>query len=127
MDSFETKSEFVKVTYKTGDYAGETIDRDDRRVLVKVLAVLTHPTQGDLHNPYDPDAVMFHERRALAYTEKVWIPANTVQTYNGAIPDYRESLRIALRAEQEKLDRLRRWSERCLEQLATLTKDYGMQ
>ena len=45
--------EIVKITYKTGDYVGEAFERDDRRVLVKVLAVLQHPTQGDLHSSYD--------------------------------------------------------------------------
>lgn len=119
-------SDIVKITYKTGDYIGEAIDRDDRRLLVKVLAVLQHPTQGDLHNPYDPDTAMFHERRALSYTEKVWVPTQTAQHYTGAIPDYRESLQTALGIEMERVDRLKRWSERCIEQLITLRKDYGM-
>lgn len=118
--------EIVKITYKTGDYVGEAFDRDDRRVLVKVLAVLQHPTQGDLHSSYDPDAAMFHERRALSYTEKVWVPIQTAQPYTGAIPDYRESLQTALGIEMERLDRLKRWSERCLENLESLRKDYGM-
>ncbi|WP_373231734.1 kinase-associated lipoprotein B [Cohnella sp.] len=126
MDETQKISDIVKMTYKTGDYVGETVDRDDRRLLVKVLAVLQHPTQGDLHNPYDPDAAMFHERRALSYTEKVWVPTQTAHPYTGAIPEYRESLQTALGVEMERLDRLKRWSERCLEQLATLRKDYGM-
>lgn len=126
MDGAQGIADIVKLTYKTGDYVGEIIDRDDRRLLVKVLAVLQHPTQGDLHNPYDPDAAMFHERRALSYTEKVWVPAQTVQPYTGAIPEYRESLQTALGIEMERIDRLKRWSERCMEQLTTLRKDYGM-
>ncbi|TFE29368.1 kinase-associated lipoprotein B [Cohnella luojiensis] len=118
--------EIVKISYKTGDYVGEAFERDDRRVLVKVLAVLQHPTQGDLHSSYDPDAAMFHERRALSYTEKVWVPIQTVQPYTGAIPDYRESLQTALGIEMERIDRLKRWSERSLENLESLRKDYGM-
>ncbi|BBI31747.1 sporulation phosphorelay system protein KapB [Cohnella abietis] len=126
MSEAKETTDFVKVTYKTGDYVGEVMDRDDRRVLVKVLVVLQHPTQGDLHSTHDPDAVMFHERRALSYTEKVWVPAQTAQPYTGAIPEYRESLRTALSIEMERIDRLKRWSERCMVNLETLRKDYGM-
>lgn len=126
MDGINELLDIVKITYKTGDYVGEVIDRDERRLLVKVLAVLQHPTQGDLHNPYDPDSAMFHERRALSYTEKVWVPIQTALPYTGAIPEYRETLLTALGIEMERIDRLKRWSERCLEQLETLRKDYGM-
>ena len=126
MNEASAISEIVEISYKTGGYVGEVIDRDDRRILVKVLAVLQHPTQGDLHSSYDPDALMFHERRALSYTEKVWVPRQTAQPYTGAIPDYRESLQTALGIELERVDRLKRWSELSLEKLETLRKDYGM-
>ncbi|MFB9278534.1 sporulation phosphorelay system protein KapB [Cohnella cellulosilytica] len=126
MNETEAGKEIVKISYKTGDYLGETIDRDDRRALVRVLAVLRHPTQGDLHSSYDPDVAIFHERRALAHTEKVWVPIQTAKPYAGEIPDYRESLRAALAAEQERTDRLKRWAERCLDNLETLRKDYGL-
>ncbi|WP_239618868.1 kinase-associated lipoprotein B [Cohnella mopanensis] len=125
MDEHIAMPENVKITYKTGDYVGEVIDRDERRVLVKVLAVMKHPTQGDLHSSYDPDAGMFHERRALSYTEKVWVPINAVQPYKGTVPDYKESLGAAFELEWEKIDRLKRWSELCLEKLESLRKDYG--
>ncbi|OXS61650.1 kinase [Cohnella sp. CIP 111063] len=126
MKEAEAGNEIVKISYKTGDYIGEVVDRDDRRALVKALAVLQHPTQGDLHSSCDPDAPIFHERRALAYTEKVWVPLATVKPYTGTIPDYRESLRAALDGERERIDRLKRWAERCLGNLDTLRKDYGM-
>ncbi|MFC4302373.1 sporulation phosphorelay system protein KapB [Cohnella boryungensis] len=126
MSKADVGNEIVKISYKTGDYIGEIADRDERRALVKVLAVLQHPTQGDLHSAYDPDAAMFHERRALSYTEKVWVPRQTVQPYTGAIPEYRESLRTALGLERERVDRLRRWAEKCLANLETLHKDYGL-
>jgi kinase-associated protein B len=126
MNEAITMSERVKITYKSGDYVGEVIERDERRVLVKVLAVLQHPTQGDLHSTHDPDAMMFHERRALSYTEKVWVPKQTAQLYTADVPEYRESLQRALSMEMERIDRLKRWSERCMEQLLTLRKDYGM-
>lgn len=117
----------VKTSYKTGKYIGEVVEQDGQRTLVKVLAVLEHPDQGDLHNPYDPEAVMFHERRALSYTEKVWVPHSTVQLYDGLIPVYADSLAAALGAEIEKLDRLRRWADRSLQLLEGLRGDYGLQ
>lgn len=127
MEKDEIRGEIVKINYKTGDYIGEAIERDERRTLVKTLAVLRHPTQGDLHSAYDPDAPIFHERRALAYTEKVWVPTPAAQPYPGRIPDYRESLESALAAEIERIDRMRRWAERCSENLATLRRDYRLE
>ncbi|MFC5472158.1 sporulation phosphorelay system protein KapB [Cohnella suwonensis] len=126
MKPIESASQLVRISYKTGEYVGEAVDGDDRRILVKVLAVLRHPTQGDLHSEFDPDAAIFHERKALSYTEKAWVPAQTVKPYGGALPDYRESLKAALEAEVARIDRLRRWSEKCLEKLGEARKDYGM-
>ncbi|TVY01140.1 sporulation phosphorelay system protein KapB [Cohnella terricola] len=126
MNEAETKNEIVKIVNKTGSYIGKAIEQDERRVLVEVLAVLQHPTQGDLHSSYDPDAAMFHERRALAYHEKVWAPIQSVQRYTGAVPEYRESLKTALELEAARMDRMKRWAERCLDNLETLRKDYGM-
>jgi len=126
MERAEDRNEIVKIGYKTGEYVGEIVDRDERRALIKTLAVLQHPTQGDLHGSYDPDPAIFHERRALAYTEKVWVPLQTLKTYSGIVPEYRESLLAALAAETERIDRLKRWAERCLSNLETLRKDYGM-
>ncbi|TJY42778.1 kinase [Cohnella pontilimi] len=122
----EQPGSIVKIHYKTGEYIGETVESDGRRLLVKVLAVLVHPTQGDLHHPYDPDTPLFHERKAAAYTEKVWVPLQDAELYNGAIPPYKDTLRIALGAEMERMDRMKRWAERCLEQLAEVRKDYGL-
>lgn len=126
MEQADATSQIVKMSYKTGDYVGQAIERDERRVLVKVLAVLTHPTQGDLHSSFEPDVALFHERKALSYTEKVWVPLQTVQPYTGAVPEYRDSLRTALGIEMERIDRLKRWSEQCLEKLEIVRKDYGM-
>jgi kinase-associated protein B len=125
MENGGVTQEIVKVSYKTGDYAGEIVDRDERRVLVKILAVLRHPTQGDLHHPNDPDVLLFHERRALSYTEKVWVPIAGAEAYRGDVPVYGESLKRALSIEIERIDKLNRWSARCLEQLESLRKDYG--
>jgi len=114
----------VKAGHKTGEYIGEIAEIDGKRTLVQILAVLQHPTQGDLHRPYDPDAPIFHERRASAYREKVWVPSTAVQPYDGAIPSYEETRRTALAAEMERMARLKRWSERSLELLEGLRKEY---
>ncbi|MOA38053.1 Kinase-associated lipoprotein B precursor [compost metagenome] len=89
-----------------------------------MLAVLKHPEQGDLHHPYDPDVPMFHERRALSYTEKTTVLLRDIQRYFGEIPDYSESLKAAAAAEIEYLDRLQRWASKGLEQMQQLQKEY---
>jgi kinase-associated protein B len=91
---------------------------------VKVLSVLKHPEQGDLHNPYNPDVPMFHERRALSYTEKANVPLGDMEPYRGEVKPYRESLQEALAAQMEALDRLKRWAERGLSQLVQLEREY---
>ncbi|WP_028563098.1 sporulation phosphorelay system protein KapB [Paenibacillus pinihumi] len=117
--------DIVKMPYKSGIYAGELVETSGPRSLVKVLAVLKHPEQGDLHHPQDPDVPMFHERRALSYTEKAWTLSRDLQPYQSKLPDYTSSLEAALEAEWNKLDRLRRWAEQGLEQLSRLREDYA--
>ncbi|MBW7455527.1 sporulation phosphorelay system protein KapB [Paenibacillus sepulcri] len=116
----------VAVRYKTGEYIGEVMEAagGSPRALVKVLAVLKHPEQGDLHNPQNPDVPMFHERRALSYTEKANIPYGDLVPYKGEVPSYPDSLKEALENELAALDRLKRWAERGLEQLAQLQREY---
>ncbi|MFC4776150.1 sporulation phosphorelay system protein KapB [Paenibacillus sp. GCM10023252] len=115
----------VQAEVRTGQYIGEIVELYGPRAVVKVLAVLKHPEQGDLHNPYDPDVAMFHERRALSFTEKTTVPMRDIQAYTGAIPEYNESLKRCLGQQIEALDRLKRWAERGLEQLSQLEKDYN--
>jgi len=116
--------QIVKAAYKTGEYIGEVVESDGRRTLVQVLAVLSHPKQGDLHHPNDPDVAMFHERPASAYREKVWVPAGSVQLYSGEVPEYKASLLAAAETEAERLDRLQRWAGRSLETIQELIRQY---
>ncbi|MBD2847831.1 kinase [Paenibacillus sp. IB182496] len=116
--------ERVRMSYKSGVYVGEVTEWSGARAVVKVLAVLKHPEQGDLHHPYDPDVPMFHERRALSYTEKALAPARDLQPHTGAVPDYKESLQRALQQELAALDKLERWAARGLEQLQRLKNEY---
>ncbi|NBD23625.1 kinase-associated lipoprotein B [Paenibacillus glycinis] len=115
----------VAFTNKTGRYAGEVMEINGMRALIKVLAVLKHPDQGDLHNPYNPDVPMFHERRALSYTEKTNVPFGDIEPFHGEVPEYKASLARAVAAEIEALDRLKRWTERGLDNLRQLEKEYG--
>lgn len=118
--------QIVKSEHKTGQYIGKVASVDERRVLVEIMAVLRHPQQGDLHSAYDPDAALFHERRASAEREKVWIMLRDAVPYAGEVPPYRESLAAAWKAEILRIDRMRRWSEQCLQCLDTLGTDYGL-
>ncbi len=116
--------DYVRAEVRSGHYIGELIEMNGPRALVKVLAVLKHPEQGDLHNPYNPDVPMFHERRALSYTEKTTVLIRDVKQYTGAIPEYNASLRAAAEAEIAALDRLQRWAAKGLEQMQQLQKEY---
>lgn len=54
----------VKGFYKTGVYVGEVTAVKPSAYLVQVKAVLTHPTQGDLHHPKEAD-VPFSKKDGL--------------------------------------------------------------
>jgi kinase-associated protein B len=83
--------------YKTGVYIGELLETQEgnQRALVKVVSVLKHPTQGDLHHPRTIDVPLFHERKALAQFEKAWVPLTSMKTYEGEAIDYVSSLEQA--------------------------------
>lgn len=114
----------VRAEIRSGHYLGELVEINGPRALVKVLAVLKHPEQGDLHNPYNPDVPMFHERRALSFTEKTNVLLRDVKRHTGIIPEYNDSLRAAAEAEIASLDRLQRWAAKGFEQMQELLKEY---
>ncbi|WP_059105173.1 kinase-associated lipoprotein B [Shouchella shacheensis] len=120
--------ELVRAKYKTGVYLGKMMERveQENRALIQVLAVLKHPMQGDLHHPKQVDVPLFHQRKALAYLEKSWMPLSTVQPYEGGVQDYTASLKEAWAEEWEKLQQQdSKWAALCLEQLEELKKEYG--
>ncbi len=94
-ETFEI-GEIVTGIYKTGKYIGEVTNSRPGSYVVKVLAVLKHPVQGDLHNVKQADVPFFHERRALAFREQTNIPEQMVKKYEGEILDYTDSLKLAL-------------------------------
>jgi len=116
-----------KVTgiYKTGKYAGEITDIRPEHYLIRVLAVLKHPMQGDLHNPKDVEVGIFHERRALAFREQANIPKKMVKPFEGDIPDYQSSLKDAITNFKEALQNDESpWAAQSIKNIETLEKDY---
>ncbi|WP_408006218.1 sporulation phosphorelay system protein KapB [Pseudalkalibacillus sp. A8] len=95
----------VTASYKTGRYVGEIIDIKPKldKAVVKVLAVIAHPRQGDLHAPNQVDVQLFHERRALAHTEKALVPLSSIKPFEDEIPDYHFSLIKAIKDQMAKL------------------------
>ncbi|MEI5907788.1 kinase-associated lipoprotein B [Bacillus spongiae] len=85
-------NDFVIGIYKTGKYIGELVSENETTFVVKILAVLKHPIQGDLHHPKQVDQGFFHERKALSFGEKANIPKIMVKPYEGEVPPYTESL-----------------------------------
>ncbi|TLS37539.1 kinase-associated lipoprotein B [Pseudalkalibacillus caeni] len=117
--------ELVVAHKKTGKYIGEVIEVKPTQAVVKVLAVLKHPAQGDLHNPRKVDVPMFHQRKALACYEKTLVPFSALKPYDGNVPDYNESLRDALGKQISKLEAdSSDWSKRSLQELNVLKQDY---
>ncbi|GED02085.1 kinase-associated lipoprotein B [Bacillus atrophaeus] len=124
MSSFEIGS-LVKGFYKTGVYIGEITDCRPQHYLVKIKAVLTHPTQGDLHHPKQADVPFFHERRALAFGEQTNITHQMVKPYEGEVPDYKESLEQAVSRMKERLNEDgSEWAKRSLQNMNVLEKEY---
>jgi kinase-associated protein B len=119
--------QYVRAFYKTGAYVAELLDRQEeqQRALVKVVAVLKHPTQGDLHNPRQVDVPFFHQRKALAEFEKTWVPLSSLQDFDGEILPYKLSLQRALEKEINTLEELDNdWAKACLEKLIECENEY---
>lgn len=115
----------VTAIYKTGKYIGEVTDIRPAAYLVKVLAVMKHPMQGDLHNPKQTEVSMFHQRRALAFREQTNVPMNMVRIHDGDIPDYKESLQEAVEKMARTLSESQtEWNNKSLQLLEDLAADY---
>ncbi|TKD71521.1 kinase-associated lipoprotein B [Pseudalkalibacillus hwajinpoensis] len=117
--------EIVTAGYKTGRYIGEIVDLKSPKAVVKVLAVMKHPTQGDLHNPKQLDVPLFHQRKALAEFEKALVPMSAINHYDGNVPDYSASLQEALDTQSAELKHEGgRWAEASLTEIEKLKDDY---
>lgn len=89
--------QIVTAFNKTGKYIGEITGIRPETYTVRILAVLIHPRQGDLHHPNQVDVPFFHERKALAFREQANIPLKMAKPYEGDIPDYKETLKTAIK------------------------------
>ncbi|WP_110113740.1 kinase-associated lipoprotein B [Bacillus sp. CGMCC 1.16541] len=115
----------VTAIYKTGKYVGDITNIRDHHYVVRVKAVLTHPQQGDLHNPKQTDVPLFHERRALAFREQANIPKQMVKLYTEAVPDYQTSLKESLETLYNSLkDDGSDYAAKSKQQLENLKADY---
>jgi kinase-associated protein B len=117
--------EIVTAIYKTGKYIGEITEVRPQSYLVRVLAVLKHPMQGDLHSPKDADVLIFHERKALSYREQANIPYKMVRPFESEVPDYSDSLKESLaKMKQDLAESPSEWAEMSFKALESLEKDY---
>lgn len=115
----------VKADYNSGMYIGKIIEDRGNFTLVKVLAVLKHPTQGDLHNPGKVEQVAFFERKALGFQEKMNARKRKIYPFQGEIPNYGESLKEAVKKLKEELiSENTAFNQKSLEKLDILEKHY---
>jgi len=124
MTTYEPNT-IVEAHYNSGVYIGEVVEDRRNFVLVKVLAVLKHPDQGDLHKPGQVEGIAFFERKALAHQELVNVQKRKVHQYSGHIPNYDESLKQSFSQLKEALtkeDTL--FNKVSLERLNDLEKHY---
>lgn len=96
--------DLVLVEYNSGKYITEFEEDRGNFALVKVLAVLKHPEQGDLHNPGEVEGIAFFERKALAHRERINARKRMIEAYEGDVPRYDESLRKAYYELRDKLE-----------------------
>ncbi len=66
-ETFEI-GEIVTGIYKTGKYIGEVTNSRPGSYVVKVLAVLKHPVQGDLHNVKQADVPFFPRKTCFSFS-----------------------------------------------------------
>lgn len=124
MDNLQI-GDIVETTYNSGKYVGKIIDDKRNFWLVEILAVLTHPTQGDLHNRGQVDGVAFHERKALAYREKTNARKRDTIRFNGEVPDYVTSLQKAVDDIKKELQQEDTpFNQLSLEKIADLEKHF---
>lgn len=115
----------VTAIYKTGKYIGEITGIKPEHYLVRVLGVERHPMQGDIHHPKDANVDFFHQRRALAYREQTNVPKKMVKSFEGDIPDYTQTLKVAIETmKQDLTTQATPWSEKSLQLIEELETDY---
>jgi kinase-associated protein B len=126
MPNFQA-GDLVTAIYKTGKYIGEITNERPGVYVVKILAVLKHPRQGDLHNPNQADVQLFQERKALAFREQANIPEKMVKPFDGEVPVYNDSLIEAFQHLKQDLQKDDSdFAQKSLENLESLKKEYEL-
>lgn len=117
--------ETVQTSYNSGVYIGKLLEDRGNFYLIEVLAVLKHPTQGDLHNPGKVENVAFYERKALAFREKLNGRKRKTEPYRGEIPNYVKSLKKSVDELKTKLTATNTlYNQKAMEKLQDLEKYY---
>jgi kinase-associated protein B len=117
--------DIVTAIYKTGKYIAEFVEERPNGTLVRILAVLKHPMQGDLHHPKDAEVGFFHERRALSFREGAVIPKQMVKKFEGDVPEYKDSLKAALEKMKAELEAdSSSWAKMSLRNVEMLENEY---
>ncbi|WP_046176482.1 kinase-associated lipoprotein B [Domibacillus indicus] len=117
----------VTAHYKSGKYIGTITGMRPGSYTVKVLSVLRHPAQGDLHNPNEAEVPFFHERKALAFCEQANIPESALHLYEGELIDYNESLTAAVEKLEARLnEKNNAFASRSLQALEEVKKEYAL-
>lgn len=117
-----------RFAHKTGVYVVEIVENTDDQALVKVLQVIKHPKQGDLHHPNKVEGVFFHERKALSLYEKRYTTKNRLKPFEGQPKEYTESLQDAISDLETKLRKdSTLYAQASLNCLNALKRDYERQ
>jgi kinase-associated protein B len=117
--------DIVETNYNSGTYIAEVLEDKGNFALVKILAVLTHPMQGDLHQRGQVEGVAFHERKALAYEEKMNARKRQTIAFEGEVPDYATSLKEAVETYKQVLQQVDSpFNKMSLEKIADLEEHY---
>ena len=117
-----------RFSHKTGAYAVTIEEERDDDVLVKVVQVIKHQKQGDLHNPTETEGVFFHTRKALSQYEKRFTPRSRLKPFEGDTMPYVASLQHAISQLEDKLrTKNDAHAQQSLHCLAQLKEDYRLQ
>lgn len=117
-----------RFAHKSGVYGVEVVEETQDQILVKVLQVIKHPKQGDLHSPNEAEGVFFHERKALSLYEKRFTTKSKLKPFDVDLLPYEVSLQRAITQLETKLkteDTL--YNQKSLMCLNELKKDYERQ
>ncbi|UWF56255.1 kinase-associated lipoprotein B [Staphylococcus hyicus] len=117
-----------RFAHKSGVYGVEVVEETQDQILVKVLQVIKHPKQGDLHSPNEAEGVFFHERKALSLYEKRFTTKSKLKPFDVDLLPYEVSLQRAITQLETKLkteDTL--YNQKSLLCLNELKKDYERQ